>query len=279
MAAQNKLIKTLSSAFFAGSLLNSFMAKLDSVLVRRVVIVQKELARIAVRFRDLSEKLRRTVTEFVASSDEARKGIEEINGLHARMEEELQKSGTDLANMNDDVNRTVEATFETLNSFKEIEKMSKTIQNIAKQTNLLALNASIEAARAGEHGRGFAIVASEVQKLAIETKVSSEAISAQVGEISRSVTLAMENVQKVSEMFGVIRASLDTFMTFLDRNQVFMGRITEIMERSGAQVGEGSEEMSRSVVVLEEAIKRFDAMTAIISSVVRAQTNLKEIEL
>ncbi len=279
MAAQNKLIKTLSSAFFAGSLLNSFMAKLDSVLVRRVVIVQKELARIAVRFRDLSEKLRRTVTEFVASSDEARKGIEEINGLHARMEEELQKSGTDLANMNDDVNRTVEVTFETLNSFKEIEKMSKTIQNIAKQTNLLALNASIEAARAGEHGRGFAIVASEVQKLAIETKVSSEAISAQVGEISRSVTLAMENVQKVSEMFGVIRTSLDTFMTFLDRNQVFMGRITEIMERSGAQVGEGSEEMSRSVVVLEEAIKRFDAMTAIISSVVRAQTNLKEIKL
>lgn len=279
MAAQNKLIKTLSSAFFAGSLLNSFMAKLDSVLVRRVVIVQKELARIAVRFRDLSEKLRRTVTEFVASSDEARKGIEEINGLHARLEEELQKSGTDLANMNDDVNRTVEATFETLNSFKEIEKMSKTIQNIAKQTNLLALNASIEAARAGEHGRGFAIVASEVQKLAVETKVSSEAISAQVGEISRSVTLAMENVQKVSEMFGVIRTSLDTFMTFLDRNQVFMGRITEIMERSGAQVGEGSEEMSRSVVVLEEAIKRFDAMTAIISSVVRAQTNLKEIKL
>ncbi len=279
MAAQNKLIKTLSSAFFAGSLLNSFMAKLDSVLVRRVVIVQKELARIAVRFRDLSEKLRRTVTEFVASSDEARKGIEEINGLHARLEEELQKSGTDLANMNDDVNRTVEVTFETLNSFKEIEKMSKTIQNIAKQTNLLALNASIEAARAGEHGRGFAIVASEVQKLAVETKVSSEAISAQVGEISRSVTLAMENVQKVSEMFGVIRTSLDTFMTFLDRNQVFMGRITEIMERSGAQVGEGSEEMSRSVVVLEEAIKRFDAMTAIISSVVRAQTNLKEIKL
>ncbi len=279
MAAQNKLIKTLSSAFFAGSLLNSFMAKLDSVLVRRVVIVQKELARIAVRFRDLSEKLRRTVTEFVASSDEARKGIEEINGLHARLEEELQKSGTDLANMNDDVNRTVEVTFETLNSFKEIEKMSKTIQNIAKQTNLLALNASIEADRAGEHGRGFAIVASEVQKLAVETKVSSEAISAQVGEISRSVTLAMENVQKVSEMFGVIRTSLDTFMTFLDRNQVFMGRITEIMERSGAQVGEGSEEMSRSVVVLEEAIKRFDAMTAIISSVVRAQTNLKEIKL
>jgi methyl-accepting chemotaxis protein len=279
MAAQNKLIKALSSAFFAGSILNSFMAKLDSVLVRRVVAVQKELDHIAGRFRDLSARLKGTVREFMASSDEARQGIEEINDLHARLEEELQKSGTDLANMTDDVNRTVTATFETLDSFKEIEKMSKAIQNIAKQTNLLALNASIEAARAGEHGRGFAIVASEVQKLAVETKVSSEAISAQVGEISQSVTMAVENVQKVSEMFGVIRSSLDTFMTFLDRNQAFMGRMTEIMERSGVQVEEGSEEMAHSVVVLEEAIKRFDSMTAIISSIVRAQTNLKEIEL
>ncbi|QTX32500.1 chemotaxis protein [Aminithiophilus ramosus] len=279
MTTQKKLIKALSSAFFAGSILNSFMAKLDTVLVRRVVAVQKELSHISGRFRELSGKLRRTVAEFASSSDEARKGVEAINTLHRRLETELQRSGTDLANMTDDVNATVKATFETLNSFKEIEKMSKAIQNIAKQTNLLALNASIEAARAGEHGRGFAIVASEVQKLAVETKVSSEAISSQVGEISQSVTLAVENVQRVSEMFGVIRNSLDTFMAFLDQNQAFMGRITDIMERSGAQVDEGSEEMAHSVVVLEEAIHRFDSMTAIISSIVRAQTNLKEIEL
>ena len=70
--------------------------------------------------------------------------------------------------MSENVSRTVDATTGTLESFLEIEKMSKEIQRIAKQTNLLALNASIEAARAGEHGRGFAIVAKNVQELAAE---------------------------------------------------------------------------------------------------------------
>ena len=76
-------------------------------------------------------------------------------------------------------------------SSKEIGDIIGMISNISDQTNLLALNASIEAARAGEAGRGFNVVASEIKKLADESKNASKAIEA----------LVVDNQKKSSGVF------------------------------------------------------------------------------
>ena len=275
----SQVIHRLGGAYFANTLMNSFMAQLDEVLVSRVRSVEEEIDATSERFVQLSALLGELLKEFEKSGKETRESVGRIGQMNEDLAEELKRSGTDLDGMSENVSRTVDATFGTLESFLEIEKMSKEIQRIAKQTNLLALNASIEAARAGEHGRGFAIVAKNVQELAAETKAASESIGSKVGEISGAVQNAMEDIRRVSEMFDVIRRSLSTFTDFLSTNKSFMERMEHTMADAGNKVRRSSEEMDNSVEVMGNASKKFGSMAATISAIVLAQKNLKQIRL
>jgi methyl-accepting chemotaxis protein len=276
---QRQVINSLSSSHFSFMLMHSFMSQMDEVLVRRVEDTKHELANIASEFSNLSNQFKDMVEEFALKREEADKNVNDIRDINENLIEELKKSGTDLESMDDEVKATIDTTYSTLNSFLEIEKISKEIQRIAKQTNLLALNASIEAARAGEHGRGFAVVASEVQKLASESKNASEGISKRIGEISRSVEESMQSIMKISQMFQVLQNSLHNFLEFLNMNKTFFEKLSSFIYESEEELRDSSVQMSESVKVLSQAQQRFEAMSGIISSIVKAQNNLKNISL
>nr|WP_213697840.1 methyl-accepting chemotaxis protein [Acetomicrobium sp.] len=260
-------------------LMHSFMSQMDEVLVRRVEETKHELTNIASEFSNLSNQFKDMVEEFALKREEADKNVNDIRDINENLIEELKKSGTNLESMDDEVKATIDTTYSTLNSFLEIEKISKEIQRIAKQTNLLALNASIEAARAGEHGRGFAVVASEVQKLASESKNASEGISKRIGEISQSVEESMQSIMKISQMFQVLQNSLHNFLEFLNMNKTFFEKLSRFIYESEEELRDSSTQMNESVKVLSQAQQRFEAMSGIISSIVKAQNNLKNISL
>jgi methyl-accepting chemotaxis protein/DNA-binding LacI/PurR family transcriptional regulator len=77
----------------------------------------------------------------------------------------------------------------------QIGLILNTITDMAYQSNILALNAAMEAARAGEHGRGFSVVATEVRRLAEDSRAATQQIGALVREIQRAVTEAMNAIK------------------------------------------------------------------------------------
>ncbi|MBS0534255.1 MAG: PAS-domain containing protein [Proteobacteria bacterium] len=81
---------------------------------------------------------------------------------------------------------------------QKIGDVIKLIRTIAEQTNLLALNATIEAARAGEAGKGFAVVASEVKSLAVQTAQATGDISTLIDAVQKAIGAAAGAIGRIA---------------------------------------------------------------------------------
>ncbi len=120
-----------------------------------------------------------------AGRDTVEKSIEGM----ASMKEKVDSIATQITRLSDHTN--------------QISNITVLVSDISNQTNLLALNAAVEAARAGEHGLGFGVVASEIRKLANQSKVSAEKINLLVQEIQTAtdstVMVTDQGIKTVNE--------------------------------------------------------------------------------
>ena len=102
-----------------------------------------------------------------------------------------------MSNAIDEFSHTIEELNNKNNSITELVKVN---DKISMQTNLLAINAAIEASKAKEFGRGFAIVATEVKKLAASSKESTLNIGNEIDNIKQMTSLVTNKNEAVQAL-------------------------------------------------------------------------------
>jgi len=209
-----------------------------------------------------------------AAAEELSTSIKEISRQLAQADEVVHNAAADATVTNEDIAALARVA-------QRIGDVVKLIQDIAEQTNLLALNATIEAARAGEAGRGFAVVASEVKSLAVQTAKATEEISREISSIQSSTDAAVAAIREITRRMQDINPYTSQVVGAIGQQELATGEISqnvasaaagskavvaalgdvanEVMQtRSSAKtVLAASEEVENATVTLRAEVERF----------------------
>lgn len=207
-----------------------------------------------------------TATEISATSKELVNTMDEVAHVAEATAASAAEGHAGLTKMEGTMHRVVEAS-QSIASKLEIlsEKASNinsvvtTITKIADQTNLLSLNAAIEAEKAGEYGVGFAVVSTEIRRLADQTAVATLDIEQMVKEMQSAVSAGVMGVDKFSEevrsSVSDVRQATSQLAEIIDQVQKLTPRFESVHQGMQFQAG-GAEQIKQTIVQLNEAAQQ-----------------------
>jgi len=240
-APADKLLQTIAFGIVATLLIITVLAIIVSVLVtepliRRITQVVQTLVSTSSEIAATIEQQERTLNQQASSISQSTTSMDELNASSQQSAERAQvaeshaqqvlqlteggmKAGREaldgIANQQDIVNILAQQITQLNEQARQIGSISALVSDLANQTNMLALNASVEAVRAGEFGKGFSVVASEIRKLADQSRHSAQKIDTLVNRIQTkldtTVTLAQEGTQNMRENANIARETVDRF--------------------------------------------------------------------
>ncbi len=179
----------------------------------------------------------------------------DVMGKAADIYDEAVKNREDATTKAKEMKDSVNEKIKDSKAVEEIQILTDNILGITNQTNLLALNANIEAARAGEAGRGFAIVASEIGKLATDSAEAANRIREVSEVVINAVSrLAEEAENMVSFMDEVAMAGYDKLLETSESYRNDVANTGAMMQEFAA----ASEQLKRSIDDIKEAMGAVD---------------------
>lgn len=163
-----------------------------------------------------------------------------------------------------DLAKSSEHSIEIVNQLdhnaQEINNISVVVREIADQTHLLALNASIEAARAGEQGLGFAVVATEIRKLAEQSTQAVNNINELIKQIQSQTGLVVDKITGQVNMISTeaskgekVNQALTDIVEAVNHTSQAVKVIVEVVSEQGIEIQKTLDE-TRGIAAISNQI-------------------------
>lgn len=255
MANQNLNVHTRHEEVYVGSFqdilhsMRNMRVQLSSAM-RQVNHSAEEVANASNQLSASAQTLSQGTTQQASSVQELAARIsvisEEVKHTASKaldVRSQTHQTGEEVLLCNQKMQNLVEAMGKIQTSSEGIEKILKTIDDIAFQTNILALNAAVEAARAGNAGKGFAVVAEEVRDLAGKSAQAASSTSELIANSAESVQIGTEIAQNTADVLLEVVNSIQSVVDAIDRIAIVSNEQSESVE----QVAEGINQISAVV--------------------------------
>ncbi len=252
--------------------LNSLVARIQQSGVQvtssatQIAATAKQQEATATEQAATTNQIKATVTQITATSKDLVKTMNDVTEVAWRTSEGANAGRSSLQHMETTMHQMVEAS-ESIGSklavlsekAGNINTVVTTINRVADQTNLLSLNAAIEAEKAGEYGVGFAVVATEIRRLADQTAVATWDIEQMVKEMQSAVSAGVMGMEKFSEEVrrGVddVRQVGSQLAHIIEQVDALIPRFEEVNETVSLQA-QGGQQIRDAIVQLSEAAQQ-----------------------
>lgn len=151
---------------------------------------------------EYSYKIREKVDGVKSNVEDMNKSVDDATEIVLKNETSMRDLNENTQIVNTIALNSKERLTELMTQVDSVKNVISMIGEIAEQTNLLSLNASIEAARSGSAGAGFAVVATEIRKLADNTNNSLDEINSMLTELQKKTNSVSDEISQMNEAFS-----------------------------------------------------------------------------